>query len=112
MFCGTQLNRPFRFPVRVEQGNCVIVADSAAPVVEFHEPGISDRPPFLFSGPNNYYPKSNVFFRHVFRQDTALTKDHGFGSLPAWAVELNTFQQGVLAAPPPESPSHGGTLSG
>jgi hypothetical protein len=46
-----------------------------------------------------------VFFRHAFQHDGAPPKDHGFGTLPRWAVELNTFG-GVLAAPPPESPSH------
>jgi len=105
LLCGTQLNRPFRLPVRVDQHSCVVVADSAAPVIEFREPGFSDIPPISFSGPNNYYPKSNIFFRHVFRQDSALPKDHGFGSLPAWAVELITSQS-TLASPAPETPTH------
>lgn len=105
LLCGTQLDRPSRFPIRVDQDSCVLVADSSAPVIEYREPGFSDAPPFTLSGPNNYYPKSNVFFRHVFRQDGAPPKDHGFGTLPGWAVELNTFQ-GTLAASPPESPSH------
>jgi hypothetical protein len=105
LLCGTQLDRAFRFPVLVDQHSCVVVADSSAPVVEYREPGLSEEPPLVFSGPNNFYPKSNVFFRHMVRQDSNPPKDHGFGSLPNWAVELNTFH-GALAAAPPESPSH------
>src|SRR5204863_4105671 len=103
--CGTQLDRQFRIPLRVDQNYCVLFADSSAPVVEYREPGFSEDPPFVFSGANNFYPRSTVFFRHTFRQDGAPPKDHGFGSLPRWAVELITFQ-GTAAAPPPDSPVH------
>jgi serine/threonine protein kinase len=105
LLCGTRFDRPYRFPVRVDQHSCVIVADSAAPVVEFREPGFSSQPQFTFSGSNNCYPKSNIFFRHVSRQDEALPEDYGFGSLPGWAVELKTFD-GTLASPAPEKSSH------
>jgi hypothetical protein len=107
LLCGAQAGRQYHIPVRAVQHSCVLVADSSLPVVEFRESGVSEEPPFTFSGPNNYYPRSNVFFRQSFRRGAeSEPKDHGlFGSLPRWAVELNTFP-GTLAAAPPESPTH------
>jgi hypothetical protein len=105
MQCGTP-ERQYGLPVRIAQQSCVLVADSSAPVIEYREAGVSDEPPFTISGSNNYYPRSSVFFRHSFRLDGQMQhKDHGFGSLPRWAVELNTFP-GALAGPAPESPTH------
>lgn len=105
LLCGAQLNRQFHLRVRVTQISCVVVADSSFPVVEFRESGASEEPPFTFGGSNNFYPRSTVFFRHSFRADGVTEpKDFGlFGSLPRWAVELNTFP-GTLAGGVPESP--------
>lgn len=106
LLCGTPSDRMYRLPVQVEQQSCLIVADSAAPVVEYREAKASDELALSFSGSNNFYPRSAVFLRLAAMRDGQLeTKDTGFGSLPSWAVELSTFP-GTLAAAAPESPSH------
>ena len=106
LLCGARLDRTYRLPVRVEQQSCVFIADAAAPVVEYRELEASDELALVFSGSNNFYPRSAVFLRHAARRDgQPEMKDTGFGSLPRWAVELSTFP-GILGAAAPESPSH------
>jgi hypothetical protein len=106
LLSGTRLDRQFRWPIQVDQQNCLLVGDTSAPVAELRDAAANEHTPFAFRGPNNFYPRSMVFYRHAFRQDGELQrKDQGFGSLPSWASSLNTFP-GELAAAPPETPTH------
>jgi serine/threonine protein kinase len=103
---GARSDRPYHSPVAVEQQSSIVVTSSNAPLVEFRETETSEQPPITFTGTNNFYPRTTVFFRHQFRHDGIdEQKDSGFGSLPSWATDLVPFT-GTLTAAPPETPAH------
>jgi serine/threonine protein kinase len=97
---------PHRMELRIDQQDTVIFTDRSAPLIEYRGGTIAEEPRVSFEGMDNYYPRTETFFRHRFVHDgIEQTNDFPLGDLPRWAIDRNA-DKGVTVSPTPSTPIH------
>jgi serine/threonine protein kinase len=111
LLAGIQNELPFRMEVRLDLESNVIIANRANPLLEYRGGEASEEAKISFEGSNNYYPRTNTFFRRQLLQNGLVsTLDSPLDDLPRWARDRNA-EQGYLPSPPADLAWHDATLA-